>query len=190
MAEPLAPDRALLVSAVFSRHREALDWAQETLALDYGPIALVGPTYDFNQTRYYEKSMGAGLCKRFLAFEALVAADALASIKERTNQLERELASIKKYPEPRPLNVDPGLLTLGKFCLATTKDQAHRIYLGNGIFAEVTLRFHDGAFEPWPWTYADYRLPNVLLFLGKARDFYRRRLREDQPGFEEQPAWT
>jgi hypothetical protein len=76
------------------------------------------------------------------------------------------------------LNLDPGLLSLGKFMLATTKDQAHRIYLRDGIFAEVTLHYHAGAFEAWPWTYADYQLPFVREFLGCARDYYRRRLPE------------
>jgi hypothetical protein len=76
------------------------------------------------------------------------------------------------------LNLDPGLLNLGKFMLATTKDQAHRIYLRDGIFAEVTLRFEHGAFVAWPWTYADYREPALHQFLHEARDFYKRRLRE------------
>ena len=65
---------------------------------------------------------------------------------------------------------------LGKFLLATTKDQAHRVYLRDGIFAEVTLHYHAGAFRPWEWTYADYRLPEVLAFLREARTFYRGRL--------------
>ena len=58
---------------------------------------------------------------------------------------------------PEMPGLHPGVLALGKFLLATTKDQAHRVYLRDGIFAEVTLRFQDGAFRPWPWTYADYR---------------------------------
>jgi hypothetical protein len=74
------------------------------------------------------------------------------------------------------LNLDPGVLSLGKFLLATVKDQAHRIYLGRGIFAEVTLRYQAGAWEPWPWTYPSYRLPDLLAFLQEARDFYRQRL--------------
>jgi hypothetical protein len=108
----------------------------------------------------------------------LVALDCLARVKLRTNQLERELAQTRVYAEMRPVNLDPGLLTLGKFLLATGKDQAHRIYLGGGIFAEVTLRFHAGAWEPWPWTYADYRQPVVLAFLGRLRDLYRQLLDE------------
>lgn len=118
--------------------------------------------------------MGAGLRKQLLAFRDLVAPDRLAEIKLHTNALERELVVSGRFPEERPLNLDPGLLDRGKFMLATTKDQAHRIYLRDGIFAEVTLFFRAGAFEPWPWTYADYRLPAVRDFLRQARDEYRR----------------
>jgi hypothetical protein len=120
--------------------------------------------------------MGIGLRKQFFAFHDLVAPDRLAEIKLITNGFEREAAAAGTWPEPRPLNLDPGILTLGKFHLATTKDQAHRIYLRDGIFAEVTLKFHAGTFEPWPWTYADYRLPAVIAFLNEARDWYRRHL--------------
>ena len=61
------------------------------------------------------------------------------------------MAATGSHAEPRPLNLDPGLLTLGKFMLATTKDQGHRIYLRDGIFAEVTLHYQAGTWEPWPW---------------------------------------
>jgi hypothetical protein len=171
------PEHVLLVVAVFSRHAEALTWARERLQSLHGPIALTSPDYEFTQTSYYEPTMGPHLIKRFHAFGTLVHPDRLAEIKERTNELECELAAGCRFSEPRPLNLDPGFLSLGKFCLATTKDQAHRLYLRNGIFAEVTLRFEAGAFEPWPWTYADYRQPVVRAFLKEARDFYKGRLR-------------
>jgi hypothetical protein len=178
MAEPRLPIPVLLVVAVFSRHSEALEWGKERLQLAYGPIALESLPYVFHQTTYYERTMGAGLRKQFLVFHELVAADCLPEVKLHTNALEAELAGAGIFPEARPLNLDPGILELGKFLLATTKDQAHRIYLRAGIHAEVTLRFQAGAFEPWPWTYADYRQPSVRSFLRQARDFYRQRLRE------------
>ena len=176
MADARLPDAALLIVAAFSRHTEAIRWARQHLEEAFGPIALTGEPYRFDQTRYYEQQMGAGLDKQLLAFRDLARLDDLARIKRGTNDLERQLTETQAYLEPRPLNLDPGLLTLGKFMLATTKDQAHRIYVGDGIYAEVTLRFHDGAFEPWPWTYADYREPYVRAFLKLARDFYRQRL--------------
>jgi hypothetical protein len=180
MAEPRIPDPVLLVVAVFSRHSQLRHRARTRLEEDFGPVAGVSPSYEFNQTTYYQPTMGPELTKEFLFFRDLVDPDCLAAVKLRTNLLERELAVESPGRESRPLNLDPGILTLGKFHLATVKDQAHRVYLGQGIFGEVTLRFQDGEFAPCPWTYADYRQPLVLDFLKEARDFYRHRLLEYQ----------
>ena len=122
--------------------------------------------------------MGSDLRKQFFAFQWLILAESLPLVKRRTNELEAELARTARYPEPRPLNLDPGLLSLGKFCLATTKDQAHRLYLRDGIFAEVTLRYQAGAFEPWPWTYADYQSEVAQTFFANARTDYLGRLEQ------------
>jgi hypothetical protein len=170
------PKPALLVVAAFSRHPEALAWASEQLPMNYGPIALTSEPFSFHHTGYYEESMGANLRKQFFAFERLVTEDCLPEVKHRTNALETALAAEHRFAEERPLNLDPGLLTLGKFLLATTKDQGHRIYLRDHIYAEVTLRYQEGAFHPWPWTYADYREPAVHAFLLTAREYYRRQL--------------
>jgi hypothetical protein len=177
MAQPRPIVPALLVVAAFSRHPEALEWARARLIESFGPLALESPLFDFHHTAYYQAEMGAGLQKQLLAFDDLIAPDALPDLKLRTNALEAELAETGRYPEPRPLNLDPGYLVLGKFLLATTKDQAHRVYLRDGIYAEVTLQYRGGHFEPWPWTYADYREPFVHAFLMESRELYRRRLR-------------
>lgn len=171
---PLKP--AMLVVAVFSRHQEALAWAKEQLEQVYGPVALSSEPFSFHHTGYYQKTMGADLRKQLLTFDRLVAEDCLPEVKHHTNRLEVKLAEQKLFPEARPLNLDPGLLTLGKFMLASTKDQAHRIYLRDRIYAEVTLRYQAGVFYPWPWTYADYREPALHEFLLQAREYYRQKL--------------
>jgi len=188
MAEPRYHPPVVLVVAVFSRHPEALTWGRAQLESLYGPVALASPEFAFNQTGYYEKTMGPGLRKQLLAFQELFPLDQLPAVKLRTNALEREIAESGRWPEERPLNLDPGLLTLGKFQLATVKDQSHRIYLRDGIFAEVTLHYAAGAFVPWPWTYADYRQPLVLEFLQSVRDWYYRSIRE--PGTISSPPPT
>jgi hypothetical protein len=182
MADPRPAVPVLLVVAAFSRHAAALEWARGRLEQAYGPIALAGEPFEFHHTAYYQATMGSGLRKCLFAFRDLVSADSLPELKLATNALEAELAGCGTYPQPRPLNLDPGLLSLGKFVLATTKDQGHRVYLRDGIFAEVTLHFEAGAFEPWPWTYADYREQAVRDFLQQARDVYRARLREREAG--------
>jgi hypothetical protein len=189
MSEPRCPDPVLLVVAVFSRYPDLRNSARARLEECFGPLGGNSPSYEFNQTAYYEPTMGPRLQKELVFFHDLYAPDCLATVKRQTIALEEELAREAPGPESRPINLDPGILTLGKFHLATTKDQAHRIYLGQGIFGEVTLRFQDGAFVPCPWTYADYRQSLVLNFLKEARNFYRRRLVEiksrDQNGHAE-----
>ncbi len=176
MAEARLPTPVLLVVAAFSRHEAALTWGRARLEHIFGPVGLASASFPFNQTSYYEADMGPDLRKQFWVFRDLVDPDSLAAVKLHTNRLEQELAAGGAFAEARPLNLDPGVLGLGKFLLATTKDQAHRIYLRDGIFAEVTLRFQAGAFEPWPWTYADYRQPEVRAFLQEARAYYKQRL--------------
>ena len=169
MAKRRRPDPSLLVVACFSRHLQALDWAQARLRDAYGAIERVSPDFDFHHTDYYAASMGTGLKKRLIVFDQLRSSDLLPDAKNFTIGLECDRARSGLYPDERPLNLDPGLLQLGKFLLATTKDQGHRIYLRDGIYAEVTLRFEGKNFEIWPWTYADFREPAQREFLGGAR---------------------
>jgi len=167
LIEPL-----MLIIAGFSKHQMLLEQSESRLVELFGPIALNGPIIEFRNTSYYDATMGTGLLKRYWAFARLQEPDQLAQVKRLTIELEQEMILSHVYPEKRPLNLDPGFLSMGKFVLATTKDQAHRIYLHGGIFAEVTLRFHDGEFEPRPWTYPDWQLPQVLEFLKDARHYY------------------
>ena len=142
MAEPRSPVPVLLVTAVFSRHADALSLARMQLEQAYGPVEKVSPLFVFDQTAYYADKMGGDLRKQFFAFHDLMAPERLPDVKLHTNALERETAQSGRYLEARPINIDPGYLQLGKFLLATTKDQGHRIYLRNGIYAEVTLSLY------------------------------------------------
>jgi hypothetical protein len=76
--------------------------------------------------------------------------------------------------EPRPLNLDPGYLTLGKLLLASTKDFAHRIYLGRGIYAEVTLQYKHGAWRHHEYTFADYRRADYQRFFSQCREWVKK----------------
>jgi len=169
MSEPREPLPVLLMLAVFSRHAEAFRWARQKLSAAWGPLALEGTMVEFDETDYYEATMGGPLRKQLWAFQYLVDADRLPELKHQTNAWEQEYARQASHAEPRPLNLDPGYVTQAKLVLASTKDHAHRIYLDRGIYAEVTLRYHKGRWEPWPWTYPDYRRTEHQHFLEKCR---------------------
>ncbi len=179
MADARPPLPELLILAAFSRHDEALRWAKDTAERAWGPIALASPAFPFVQTEYYGPTMGAGLQKVFWAFEQLFDPGRLADIKLQTNAWEQEYAALGKHAEPRPLNLDPGYIDLGKLVLASTKDHAHRVYLNQGIYAEVTLQFQrTTGWQENPWTFPDYRTSEVKAFLTECREYLYRRVRE------------
>lgn len=173
MAEPTPPKPVLLISAIISRYDDAYAWACEQLERAFGPIALRSERFDHEETTYYEKEMGPHLKKWFVAFADRRDPAALADWKLATNALEADFAALGRFPEPRPLNLDPGYLTEAKLVLATTKDRDHRLYLRDGIYAEVTLRYQGGAWRTHPWTYPDYQRSDFHAFFMQCRDFLR-----------------
>ena len=74
------------------------------------------------------------------------------------------------------VNIDPGYVTLSKLVLATTKDYSHRIYIGKGIYGEVTLQYTKGTFTPFPHTYPDYQTRIAIEFFNQVRDFVKKNI--------------
>jgi hypothetical protein len=163
------PSQVLLLLAVSSRYVEALKWARECAASLFGATALVSDAFAFTETDYYTATMGADLKKQFALFERPIDPATLADIKRQTNAWEAEFASLGRFPEPRPLNLDPGYITPAKLVMASTKDHAHRIYLRDGIYAEVTLSYRDRRWQSMEWTYPDYRRDDYQRFFTDCR---------------------
>jgi len=176
MGEPLRPRAVNLICAMLAGRPEWFEEARDRLEKVLGGADLESETWPFNFTDYYHAAMGAPLLRRIYSFRELIAPDNLIAVKHTTNRLEKELAASLPNAPRRPVNMDPGYVALGKFVLATTKDHAHRIYLGGGIYAECTLRWQNGAFEPWEWTYPDYRSEEYRAFLARVREIYRDKL--------------
>jgi hypothetical protein len=128
---------------------------------------------DFIHTDYYRAEMGEGLKRKFLAFKKHVPPDGLYKIKIISNLIEKSLASEGR----RRVNIDPGYLDLSKLVLFSTKDYTHRVYLAKGIFAENTLFYKGGTFNPWPWTYPDYRTRDYVDIFNEIRALYKKNIR-------------
>ena len=171
MGEIHEPLPVMLIVAVVSRHSGALEWAREIAIQHHGPVALVSDAFEFTETDYYAATMGVGLKKQFLAFERRIDPGELAEIKRQTNAWEAEYVAVGKHAEPRPLNLDPGYITPAKLVLASTKDHAHRIYLCEGIYAEVTLAYRHRRWQPLEWTYPDYRRDDFQRFFTECREW-------------------
>jgi hypothetical protein len=156
--------------------RKFLRDVEERLTAEYGSIDHRSPIVPFDFSDYYEKEMGDVIDRVFLSFERLIDADRLPEIKHRTNQLEAEIATMPTSVK-RPVNLDPGYLENAKVILASTKNFYHRIYLGEGIFGEVTMHFRNNTYQFFPWTYPDYQSNDYQEFFLRIRQLYRSQLR-------------
>ncbi len=171
MGEIHVKQPVLLILPAFAAEEAVLLWAKSRATELFGPVALESDTFRFDRfTDYYAPSMGAELLKQIWAFEVPIDPERLAAIKVATNRLEEEYAEIHASSEiVRPLNLDPGYVDLGKLVLASTKDHAHRIYLQQGIFAELTLIYTKKHWQPLPWTYPDYQSKEYHEFFDRCR---------------------
>lgn len=162
----------LFIGLIF-REESLLLGVSEALIEEFGPMDLESQTSSFNHTDYYEREFGPELLRKFASFKRLIHREQLAEIKRWTNRLELTHASKAKK---RSVNIDPGYIEASKLVLATTKNYAHRIYLGRGIYAEVTLRYRRGTFQPLEWTYPDYRMDTYINFFNRVRASYMSQL--------------
>jgi len=152
------PQPVKLIVGMLARSVEQFSTAEQALQTCWGEIDCRSDDIPFNQTRYYEKEMGPGLWRRFVSFSRLIDPGELADIKHRTNTFEAEQTqrTTASSPPSRAINLDPGYLEPSKLVLATTKNYSHRVYIGRGIWAEATLFYRKGRWQPWPYTYPDY----------------------------------
>jgi len=176
MSPPRTIEPVIRFCAVISRHEEARQWAMDRLRDRWGDTAELGTPSSFSAGGFYESEMGAGLTKVLVAIEPFADPGGLAEWKVETNRWEAEYAAMSSHAEPRPLNLDPGYLTQAKLVLATIKDRDHRLYLREGIFAEVTLNFMGGKWVHHRWSYPDYRTEEVAAFATCCRDRLREHL--------------
>ena len=170
MSEAKPSEPVKLFCGLLAGKKQWLERAREMLKAEFGPVDLASEVWPFDFTDYYEPEMGGNLKREFLSFARKVPPEELAAIKLLTKELEERLSREWQDVPERPVNIDPGYVTGVKVILATTKNYAHRIYLRDGIYAEVTLRWGGKEYEPWPWTYPDYRSEAYRKFFARLRE--------------------
>ena len=177
MGQISRPKPVNLIIGVLSSIQALFELIEKTLQGKFGPIDLRSDILPFNFTDYYNEEMGEGIRRQFYSFEKLIMPDEIASIKVQTNTIEELMASSKEYSVPRPVNIDPGYISESRLILASTKDFSHRIYLREGVYAEVTLNYRGGRYESFPWTFPDYKTSDYQNFFLAVRKLYVQKLK-------------
>jgi hypothetical protein len=147
-----------------------LEEARTAVAEAIAPIASASDPRRWTESAYYAAEMGPEIWRQYLACDRRMAPDALGELKRLTGRLEERW----RGPRGRAINLDPGYLDLLRVVLASTKDAAHRVAIGPGLWAEATLHFERGTFAPWPYTYPDYAGADARAFFTGVRELFRR----------------
>ena len=167
------PQEKLIIPLLYSR-KSLLPSLYSELTEQFGPIDYTSREISFSFSSYYDEEMGPDIRRIFLGFENCVDPGELWRIKKTTNRIE----ALFSEDQARKINLDPGLLDLNHLILATTKHAGHRISLSEGIYAEITLHYRHGRFEPLPWTYPDYRSEEYQVILLELRKHFYERMKQ------------
>ncbi len=164
-----------LLLAVLYRDEELLEEALKEFIKKYGDIDMESEAFEFNFTDYYFKEMGKPLYKKLFAFENLIDASEIRNVKKLAMRVEEKFSENGK----RRINIDPGYVSLENLVLTTRKKRYQRVYLGDGIFAEVTLILGKNRCKHLHWTYPDYKTEYVCRFLLSVRKKLKEQLSHD-----------
>jgi len=173
-------DRVLSVLAAADWWDLAWPGYRAELVERYGPVDYESPLLPFDHTDYYDDELGSPqsgkLARRILGFGRLVPLDGLVAVKLATNADERAQARPASNGSGglRRVNLDPGLLTLERLVLASGKNFTHRVYLGQGIWADLTMIYNKKTgWVVLPWTFPDYATEDMKRRLTELRALYK-----------------
>jgi hypothetical protein len=168
-----AAEPVKLLTSFFGKDVSLMTEALTLLSGRWGEVDFVSPLLPFDETDYYEKETGKDLVRRLVSFATPIPPDKLPEVKIWANGVEDRFAVEGR----RRLNIDPGYLSASHLILATGKGFAHRPYLRNGVYADLTLIYREGGFKTLPWTYPDYASPKLMGLLIKIRAKYMEQLK-------------
>lgn len=175
MSTPSSPRPVKLIVSLLAAEKQFIADAAAELSRAYGVIDFMSRCIPFTMTDYYREEMGENLIRRFITFEDLLPPEALPDVKKQTDRLEGQY---RNNAGGRRINLDPGYIALEHLILATNKKYIHRPYLGNGVYADLTLIYRDKSFRPLEWTYPDYASAEIIEVLNRLRERYRLQLQE------------
>jgi len=174
VAKPRAADPVKLFAAILWAQHQPLQNALEKLRSNWGEIDFEGADYLFDITDYYEPEMGGSLKRRLVSFRQLVPPESLSSAKHICNDIEDRFSGEKG----RLVNLDVGYLDHSKIILASFKGAGQKIYLKDGVWADMVARYRGGKYCPFEWTFPDFRDGRYDRELIQIRQIFMKQLRD------------
>jgi len=167
------PQKVKFFLNIIYKDNNAFNIAEEMIKKYISEIDYFSDTFPFDKTDYYAQEMGKPLSRRFAVLTGLKNREDIIPVKISSISIESKTAESGK----RRVNIDPGYLTLENVILTTGKNYTHRIYLGKGVFADLTLIFQKSSYRPLNWTYPDYASSEIITFFNSLRTKYLNEIR-------------
>jgi hypothetical protein len=176
MSQLKKPKPVKLIMSIIYKKEEIFNCALKDVIKIFGQTDFATDILPFDSTGYYYKEMDSPLNRRFISCLKLIAPETLPKVKTETNQIEL----IYSINNNRQVNIDPGYISAERLVLATGKNFTHRIYLNDGVYADLTLIYQNKFFRPLPWTYPDYATPKIREIFKQIRENYLSQLKFDK----------
>jgi hypothetical protein len=164
--------KAKLIMGILISREDLLPSLLSTMKERYGETDYTSDAIPFTFTTYYNNEMGTPITRLFLSYKSLIDPTTLAQIKIDTNDIEDSYAEHGL----RKINLDPGIMFLSRFILASTKDGIQRVPMEKGIYGEITMLYQKKTFRPLEWTFPDYRDQRYIDILNSIREIYKTQL--------------
>jgi hypothetical protein len=174
MGRPTSPAPVKLF--VLSLHHDVsvLEEAIDQFKNSWGDTDFVSDDFVFDETDYYEAEMGSGLLRRFYSFAQLISPDLIVEAKLHCNRIEDHWLREGR----RQVNLDAGYLDTYKVILASAKFGGQKIYLRDGIYADMTLTMYKGKWESFLWGFPDFKSRKYDEVLRQIRELYKTQNRQ------------
>jgi len=170
MSMPKIPLDVKLIISILYGDETVFAKVVEDLLSSFSSIDFISQKLSFTETDYYNVELGDKIFRKFISFTKLFNRSKLSDVKLITNKIE---AKFSDKSGKRRVNIDPGFLSLENYILATGKNYSHRIYLSDGIYADLTLTYKNSSFQSLLWTYPDYSSKQVQGILLTLRKIYK-----------------
>ncbi len=172
--KPKPPLNVKIVCGVLYTDEQLLDQAKQGMIQNYGDIDFESEPFKFNVSEYYKPEMGWPIFRLFWSFEKLINPNEIARIKIECNAIEDKLT----VNGNRKINLDPGYMDYDKIVLASAKYNWQKIYLDQGIYADITLHYEKGKYHPFPWSFPDFKTGVYNPTFMKIRELYKHQDKE------------
>lgn len=167
--KPIEPDPVKFFVGILFSNEQLMDKAIDLLADQFGEIDFTSREFEFNVSNYYKEEMGYPISRKFISFKNLINPGNLVKIKIETNKIEN-LAGLDGR---RKVNLDPGYMDYNKVVLASAKYNGQKIYLDHGIYADLTLLYEKRNFQPFPYSFPDFKTGQYNETFVQIRTLYR-----------------